>query len=136
MILGDIIDRNARCVRDHPAFVFEGRCVTHGTFAERVRRLGNALLELGLGRGDRIAILAQNCPEYMEVYGAAGMCGFVAVGLNYRLAAADQAAILRDCSPAVLVFDPVYEDRVQELRDALPAGVTTLKLGPDAGPGG
>ena len=136
MILGDVIERNARCCRDQPAFVFEGRRVTHDQFAERVRRLGNALLALGLARGDRIVILAQNCPEYMEVYGAAGMCGFIAVGMNYRLSAADQAAILRDCTPALLVYDPEYEERVQELLGALPAQARTLKLGPDAGEAG
>jgi len=136
MILGDIVDHNARCLRDHPAFLFEGRAITHGEFGQRVRRLGNALLAQGLARGDRIAILAQNCPEYMEMYCVAGMCGFIAVGMNYRLSAADQAVILRDCAPALLVYDPEYEDRVRELCTALPAQARIMKLGGDAGDSG
>jgi len=130
MILGDVIERNARCYRDHSAFVFEGRSISHGKFAGRVRRLCNALAGLGLERGSRIAILAQNCPEYLELYAAAGTCGFIAVGLNYRLASADQAAILRDCEPDLLVYESEYAERVAELRAALPGHARMLRLGP------
>lgn len=129
MILGDIIERNARCYRDHPAFLFEGRRITHGEFAERVRRLCNALIGLGLQRGSRIAILAQNCPEYLEIYAAAGTCGFIAVGVNYRLGLADQEAILRDCEPSLLIHEPDYVERVAALRPALPARAKVLCLG-------
>ncbi|WP_144637521.1 long-chain-fatty-acid--CoA ligase [Bordetella genomosp. 13] len=129
MILGDVIERNARCYRDHPAFIFEGRRITHGEFAGRVRRLCHALAGMGLRRGDRIAILAQNCPEYLELYAAAGACGFIAVGVNYRLAQADQAAILRDCEPGLLVHDPEYAERVAALRPDLPARARVLCLG-------
>ena len=134
MILGDIIERNARCYRDHPAFVFEERTISHGDFAERVRRLCNALIGLGLERGSRIAILAQNCPEYLELYAAAGTCGFIAVGLNYRLAQADQAGILRDCEPSLLVYEPDYAERAAALRATLPGQVKVLRLGPGPGP--
>lgn len=133
MILGDIIERNARCYRDHPAFLFEGRRITHGEFAERVRRLCNALIARGLQRGSRIAILAQNCPEYLELYAAAGMGGFIAVGINYRLGVADQAAILRDCEPALLVYEPEYAQAVAALRPALPAQAQVLCLGAGQG---
>lgn len=129
MILGDVIERNARCYRDHPALLFEGRRITHGEFAERVRRLCNALIDLGLERGSRIAILAQNCPEYLEIYAAAGTCGFIAVGINYRLGAADQAVILRDCEPSLLIHDPEYADSVAALRPALPPRAAVWRLG-------
>ncbi|ARP83670.1 hypothetical protein CAL12_24565 [Bordetella genomosp. 8] len=133
MILGDVIDRNARCHRDHPAFVFEGRSISHGEFAKRVRRLCNALIGMGLRRGSRIVILAQNCPQYLELYAAAGTCGFIAVGLNYRLAQADQAAILRDCEPSLLVYESAYAERVAALRGDLPADVQVLCLDSDVG---
>lgn len=135
MILGDVIERNARCYRDHPAFLFEGRRISHGEFAGRVRRLCNALIGLGLERGDRIAILAQNCPEYLEAYAAAGTCGFSAVGINYRLGLADQAAILRDCEPGLLIYEPEYAEAVTALRPALPAHAKVLCLGAGQGAG-
>ena len=129
MILGDVIERNALCYSGHPAILFEGRTITFGEFASRVRRLINALLARGLRRQDRIAVLAQNCPEHVEVHGAAGLGGFIAVGLNYRLSAVEQADILRDCTPAALVFDSSYAERVAELRPALPPGTRLLCVG-------
>ncbi|MDB5965773.1 MAG: hypothetical protein JWQ72_2273, partial [Polaromonas sp.] len=123
MILGDVLERNARCFRDHPAVLFEGRTLTHGELHARVVRLINALAALGCRKQDRIAVLSRNCPEYLEVYGAAALGGFVGLGLNYRLSATEQAGILADAQPSVLFFEAEYAERVQVLRPHLPPGV-------------
>jgi len=132
MILGDIIERNARLFPNHPAIVFHGRTVTHRAHYERACRLANALASRGVRPGDRIAVLAQNCPEYIETYSACELAGFITVGVNYRLAAPEQARILADCQPAALVFEAQYVSRVAELRQALPATVVALRIGDDA----
>lgn len=121
MIIGDIFERNARCFGDHPAVWFEGRTITHRALADRTRRLVNALAARGFARQERIAVLSRNCPEYLEVYGAAGLGGYIGLGLNYRLSLDEQAAILKDAEPAILVFEAEYIERVQALRAYLPA---------------
>lgn len=123
MNLGDLHVHNAQCFRDKPAILFEDRVVTFGQYFQRSRRLVNALAALGVGRQERIAILAQNCPEYVELHGAAGIGGFIAVGINYRLAAPEQIQVLADCEPAVFVFESEYAERAAQLRSALPDGV-------------
>ena len=85
-MLGNLILRNSRLRRDEPAIIFEERTVSHGQFAARSFQLVRALQHLGLGVGDRLAILAQNCPEYMEVYAAGELGGWATVTINYRLA--------------------------------------------------
>ena len=120
MILGDVIERNARCFGDHPALWFEGRAITHAQFAQRVRRLVQALVGRGIGHGERLAVLSRNCPEYLEVYGAAGLSGFIGLGLNYRLSAPEQLGILQDGEPAVLFCEAEYLERARELCRALP----------------
>lgn len=129
MILGEVIERNARCFPQHPAIEFEGLTITHAQFAARVRKLINGLASRGVAQQERIAVLSQNCPEYLEVYGAAALGGFIAVGLNYRLSAPEQADILRDCAPAVFVFEASYAARAAELRAALPAQTLFLCIG-------
>lgn len=129
MILGDAIERNALCYARHPAILFEGRTVTFGDYAARVRKLIDALTARGIGHQARLAILAQNCPEYVEIHGAAGLGGFVAAGVNYRLSAVEQAEILRDCEPSVFVFDSQHAPRAAELQAALPAGTLMLCIG-------
>ncbi len=120
MILADLYEHNALCCRDHPAIIFEDRTISFGEYYTRSRRLANALAAGGLKRGDRIAILAQNCPEYAELHGASGISGFMAAGMNYRLAAPEQAQILADCEPAVFVFESEYAQRASELLPSLP----------------
>ncbi len=130
MILGDVIERNARCFGNHPAVIFEGRTTTHAAYAARVRKLINALAGLGCQRQDRIAILSRNSTEYLEIYGAAALGGFIGVGLNYRLSAIEQAGILADAEPAILIFESEYAGRAAELRAQLPAAVRLICIGP------
>jgi acyl-CoA synthetase (AMP-forming)/AMP-acid ligase II len=117
MILGRYVERNARCFPQHPAVFFEGRVLTHLEFAKRVRRLASALAARGIGPGERIAVLSQNCPEYLEAFGAADTAGYILCGINYRLAVPEQALILADCEPAVLLYEPQYADRVAKLKN-------------------
>ena len=131
MILGDILERNARLYPHHPAFRFEGRTITHREHAQRACRFANALIARGIGKGDRVAVLSQNRPEYIEVYSASELAGFITVGLNYRLSAPEQAQILADCTPRVLVFEAQYAERARGLAAGL--ATTVLLVSVDAG---
>ena len=134
MILGLIAERNARLWPDEPALIYEGRTLSHRDFANLVRRSAHALRSLGLQRQDRVAILSKNSPEYLALYVAAGLVGFVAVGINYRLSAAEQADILRDCEPQFFLFEDEYAERAGELRSALQPEVPMFCMGtPPAG---
>jgi acyl-CoA synthetase (AMP-forming)/AMP-acid ligase II len=76
------------------------------TFAqvdERASRLARALRAAGLERGDRIALLAYNRAEHLELMVAAQRGGFVLVPLNWRLTVDELASIVADCTPALLV---------------------------------
>ena len=113
-MLGQLILRNMQLRRDEPAVVFEGRMVTHGEFAARAFRLTRALQRVGAKAGDRVAILAQNCPEYLEAYAAGELGGWATVTINYRLAEPEVAYILGDSSPKVLLCEAGLLDRVGE----------------------
>ena len=63
------------------------RALTFAKWDERARRLANALRGLGLASGDRIAVLAYNCLEWVEIYAATAKAGLVAVPINFRLIA-------------------------------------------------
>ena len=88
MNLGDLTARNLELRPAQPAVIFEGRTITHAEFCGRAFRLANALIGLGIQRGDRVAVLAQNCPEYMEAYAAGELGGWTTVTINFRLTAA------------------------------------------------
>lgn len=65
------------------------RQYSYAQFNERVNRLSNYLEEAGIGRGDRIAVLSENCIEYIEIVYAAAKRGAILCALNWRLAASE-----------------------------------------------
>ena len=73
------------------------RAMTFRLWHERACRLANALLGLGLGKGDRVCVLAYNCVEWLEIYAATAMAGLVAVPINFRLVGAEIRYIVENC---------------------------------------
>ncbi|MFC2060688.1 AMP-binding protein, partial [Chloroflexota bacterium] len=66
------------------AIVFEGKRYTFSQLNERVNRLGNALTNLGVQKGDRVAIIQVNCNQCVEIYFAVAKIGAIYVPLNFR----------------------------------------------------
>jgi long-chain acyl-CoA synthetase len=95
----------------------------HGTWAQhgdRVLRLGNALgTELGIGQGDRVAILALNSHEYLELYHACYLGAGVINPLNLRLAAKELAFILNDSGTEVVFTDFLFSGLLEQARPEL-----------------
>jgi acyl-CoA synthetase (AMP-forming)/AMP-acid ligase II len=127
--LGAVVARNARLHADKPAIVFEGRTLTFAGLFEVACRLANALLTRGMRRGDRIAVLSQNCLEYMEVFAAAEIAGLTVVNLNWRLTVQELRPILEDCRPEFLFAEQQYASRADELATLLPGQERLLVWG-------
>ena len=119
--LRDLVERNERFHGDSLFQVFERRRQTFRQYAERARRLASALHAGGLRSQDRVAILAMNCREYLEVYGVGEVAPFIVAPVNFRLAPPEIHYVLRDAAPAVLFFEKQYASTIAALRDQLPA---------------
>ncbi|MHC5081679.1 MAG: class I adenylate-forming enzyme family protein [Planctomycetota bacterium] len=83
---GEIVRINAILYPDKMGTGDQVRKMTFSQWNERSCRLANALLGLGLQKGDRFAVLAFNCVEWMEIYAAAAKAGLVVVPIMFRLA--------------------------------------------------
>jgi len=95
------------------------RRLTFGELDARVRRLANGLTgELGLCKGDRVAVLAKNSIEYLETLYACARVGLIAQPLNWRLAAAALERILADGKPRALVTSAEYLPLASSLAEA------------------
>jgi fatty-acyl-CoA synthase len=121
MDLSDLIARNADFTPDKIALRFEGRSLSYGAFAERIVAAARALKsQLGVARGDRVAILAANHPDYLVLLYACARLGAMLVPLNWRLAVPEQMFILTDASVKALVVEQAFADIVAPLAAALP----------------
>ncbi|MBI5584867.1 MAG: long-chain fatty acid--CoA ligase [Deltaproteobacteria bacterium] len=91
------------------------RRVTYRELNDRVNRLAGVLQSLGLKPGDRCALLAYNCLEYVEVIFATAKMGLLLVPLNWRLSPAELAFNLSDSGSETLIFDPGFAEVVLNL---------------------
>ena len=82
MPLDTLLSRHARYRPDHTALVFEDERLTFAELDRRVGRIASALLGLGLGKGDKVATMLENCVEVIELYHAAARTGLVVVPLS------------------------------------------------------
>ena len=135
MDLSDLVERNAGFTPDKPALRFEGATLTYAELAERIAAAARALKgELGVGRGDRVAILSLNRPDYLVLLYACARLGAMLVPLNWRLAVPEQCFILSDASVKALFLEESFAEVLPPLRQALPqARLVGLDFAPDAG---
>jgi len=129
--IGELLERNAKFYPRKVALVCGGRRLTWGELGQRARRLADGLHRLGLQRQDRVAILAMNCPEYMELLSAGDWAGYIVATVNFRLAAPEMEWLLGDCTPRILVFEAQYAQLVDGLRGKLPGIRTYICIGDD-----
>lgn len=99
---GELIRRNGIYWSNKDAFVDLNRRLSWGGFQARTDALGHALRRLGVVPGDRVAVLASDCIETAETFGACMKIGAVRVGLNPRLAPPEISALIADCEPRIL----------------------------------
>ncbi|KAA1192365.1 AMP-binding protein [Pseudohalioglobus sediminis] len=110
--------------------VHSGRRMTFGELDERVRRLGNALVDqLALDKGDRVAILSKNSIEYMEILYACARVGMIAQPINWRLGAEEMARVVADGAPALVISSGEYAEQAAQLKQRVEAS-HWLSFGP------
>jgi acyl-CoA synthetase (AMP-forming)/AMP-acid ligase II len=104
-------------------------CRTYEQLGRRTSRLAAALAARAVGRGDRIALLSENRPEYLEVILAAGRIGAMVACQNWRLAPAELAHCLDLVEPTCVFVSARFADRLAALGRG--ANERPIVFGPD-----
>ena len=120
MNIGSLLPRHARYRPDHTAIVFNEHRLTFSEFNRRVNRLANALLELGVGKGDKIATILPNCLELLEVYWAVAKTGAVVVPLSTLTRGKGLVNLLRDADVSTVVTNASFAAEVDAIKVDLP----------------
>ena len=108
------IERTASVYPDYVALIHGERRQTWAETYARCRRLASALVKVGIGTGDTVAIMAPNIPEMYEAHFGVPMTGGVLNSLNTRLDAAMVAFIIDHSETKVLLVDREYHRVVTE----------------------
>ncbi len=120
MLIGELLRRRAELTGEREA-VLDTATGARYSFAQleaRALRTATALAQLGVGRGDRVALLAENGIEYLDLLFGAAELGAMFVPLNWRSVPRELVAVLSDCEPVVLLHGPEYAPVVAEVSRA------------------
>jgi fatty-acyl-CoA synthase len=105
MLVHDFLRRAVHLYPERDAIVSGDLRFTYAQFDERVNRLANALRGLGVGKGDRVALLSPNSHQFLECFYGVTAIGAVLVPLNYRLVADDFVYIINHAECSVFIAD-------------------------------
>lgn len=100
---------------DRTAVIDGDRSLTYSQLDERSNRLAQAFLNMGLGVGDRVGLLAGNCQEYIEIELAAAKVGAILACLNWRLSDRELAHCINLVDPALLIAQRQTVDTIDRI---------------------
>jgi fatty-acyl-CoA synthase len=122
MFIGDYLARRELYTPDRLAVVDAGKSpalrLTYAQMNARANLLASWLHEEGVGMGDRVAILARDGVEHLDLFFACGKIGAIHTALNWRLHWRELATILKDTEPNMLFYAAEFEPIVAELQQA------------------
>jgi acyl-CoA synthetase (AMP-forming)/AMP-acid ligase II len=116
----DLVSEHAQLQGSTAAFTFRDETITFAELDRGSNRAANALLSLGVKRGDRIAFLGKNHPLYFEVLLGAAKIGAVMTPVNWRLAPPEVAYILDNCGAEIAFVAEGFADTLTKIRDQVP----------------
>jgi fatty-acyl-CoA synthase len=122
LIAGDLLGERARLTPDRTALVYvpTGERFTYAELDARAVRLARVWKGLGVGKGDRVALLADSRVEYVDAFFAAAKAGVILVPLGTRLTPRELAGILEDAQPKALLYGAEHAETVRALADLAP----------------
>jgi long-chain acyl-CoA synthetase len=130
LTLPSILQNTIRLYGRSPAISEEAGNLTWAEYGAAIQRAAGMLERLGVGRGERFAIIARNCHHLGELIYAGYWSGRIPVPINYRLAPAEVAAILADSECRYLAIDPAFA-KLLDAPELAGWRERSFQLGPD-----
>jgi fatty-acyl-CoA synthase len=126
MCVGDLLRRSAQKSAKKEALVYsyKGTITTRLTLGEmnqKVNRFANALTELGIKKGDRVAIISHNCPQYAIYLYALAKTGAWVTPLNFTLRGKEITELINHAQPVAFIVEDELADNVTKLQQDMPS---------------
>jgi len=119
MNVGQILTLTANKFPERTAIIFEDRRFTYREFNERVNQLAQALVQRGLRKGEKVAVLLFNSNHFVEAYFATAKVGGIFTPINFRFAQEEVRYILNHSDARLFLFGEEFSDLVKPIRSHL-----------------
>src|SRR3989304_1998755 len=110
----DFICRNAQLYPNRESIIFQDARLSHKQYKEKCDQLASGLVRAGIVKGDRLGVVAQNCLEFILIYGAAAKIGAIILPVNWRFQPDEVKYVINDCTPKFVFAGPDYRKIVAE----------------------
>ena len=121
MNLGSLFFHHSLYRPDHLAVVFEDQRLTWLEFNRQINRLANALINLGIQKGDKVTTILPNCLELLEIYWAIAKIGAVVVPASTLLLEPAMKTLLQDSDSVMLITNSDFVEKIDAIKSELPA---------------
>lgn len=118
MNIGEWISKRAILRPEKPFLTDKEKVYNNRQFNDRVNQTANTLLNLGVMKGDRVALLMSNCSEFLEIFFACAKTGAIMVPLNFRLAVPELLYIISDSGPRILIYSAEFAAKIKDISAA------------------
>jgi acyl-CoA synthetase (AMP-forming)/AMP-acid ligase II len=127
--LGEIIKLNAVRIPHEKALVWNEVRLNYDELNRRTNSLANAIIKMGINRGDRVALCATNCHQFIETHIAVAKAGAILVPLNAMLAPVELTRLINHSGAKMLVFTSNFLKTVAEIHAELPDVTDYIAIG-------
>lgn len=129
--LKGLLDERVKKAPDKPLLLFGDRALTYGDFQREFNRVAHGFLRLGVNQGDKIALLLDNCPEFLMAVFAAAEIGALFVPINTAFTAEEASYVLDHSGASFLVTTQAFLPMIEEIREGCPTLRQVICLGTD-----
>lgn len=109
------VQRWADLTPDKPAIIFEEQTISYQTLCRRADRTSCWLQSIGIEKGDRVAVMLNNCPEFIDLFLACSRLGAIFVPINFRITSVELDYFIKNCRPRLFVHGDDFADVVNSL---------------------
>ncbi len=131
--LGDLYDRCVQYYSSHEAITYGEKNYTYGQMGDRAMRLAAGFQSLGLQKGDTVALLMANCPEYIFCEYALAKCGYVRIPLAVQLGSEDHIYMMNMTECRMIIYHEKMAARILEMIPQLETVVHFICIGASPG---
>ncbi|WP_035107097.1 acyl-CoA synthetase [Desulfovirgula thermocuniculi] len=124
-VIADLVRRSAYRYPDKPALIFGDKVLTYAQLEEECNRVANALLDLGLQKYDRVAVLAHNTIHHVLAWLGTAKAGGIYLAINYLLRGKDVTYCINHSESKVFIVEDALYDMVKDVLADMP-GVKTF----------
>ena len=132
MLTGDILRLSAARYPDKTAIICGDRRIPYGALEQDANRFAHAVRALGLGKGEAMAVMSRNLPEYILAHFGNARTGALMVNLSPAYAADELHHILSHTEARLVVVEAAFQDKIAGVRDRLPRLERVVVIGTPA----